>query len=535
MIVVMLIQNLMEADVTELFSSFQLGGMKLANRIVMAPMTRSRVTPADALGPLNATYYAQRASAGVIISEAMAVSPGARGYLLTPGLYSTEQVEGCTQVVDAVHKAGGRIFAQLWHVGRVAHHSVLPAGAQPLGPTSEPVEDLYVFGIQEDGTPGKVHVSPPRAMSDGDIAETIGQFATAARNAKRAGFDGVEILAANGYVFEQFLNSVVNTRSGAYGGGDPTSRCRLLLDTIDAIRAEIGNEFVLGVRLSPFGTFNKTPNDPETRQTFLHLARQLSERGVDYVHFNDEPVSIGHLNEDAVTNAGAGEIGTKRMIPDDFLAQFRKLYTGTVIACGALTAQRASEMLEAGIADLFAFGTPYIANPDLPERLRIEETLSEPRTAMFYGGGVEGFTDYPRLGGHDANDRQAVLAAAHRLNDAFSTHDVEGYFSGFTGDASFIFYYSKKPLMSRREYRKVFEQWEKEDNFKVLECRSLNQQVQFLSADIALFLHDVETDVDYQGERSTRYERETIVFRREPLGWLAVHEHLSLHNDEMRA
>lgn len=522
-------------NVPQLFTNYQLGGLELPNRIVMAPMTRSRVTGDDALSSLNADYYSQRATAGLIISEAIVVNPSGRGYMFTPGLYSPQQVEGCRKVADAVHKAGGRIVAQLWHVGRVAHESVLPAGETPVAPTGDPVDGLYVFGLDAEGRLGKVHVTPPRAMTEEDIEGTINSFAQAANNAKTAGFDGVEILAANGYLFDQFLNSVVNRRPGRFGGATVTSRCELLLQTIDAIRTAVGREFILGVRLSPFGNFNKMPSDPLAAETFLHLANELSRRRVDYVHFNDEPVSIGHLNQDSVENiAGAG---SGRMIPAQFLRDFRKRYSGSVMICGALTADSAGKMLADGDADLFAFGIPFIANPDLPTRLREDLPLSQPKTELFYGGDAEGYTDYPPYAnpGVEANTasdtRSEVLAAAQRLVDCFGGHDVKGYFNGFTPNATFIFYYLDRPLLSRQAYQTEWTVWEEDSGFRVIACRSLNQQVQILGSNVAIFLHDVETDVEYQGEHSTRFERETIVFERHESAWLAVHEHLSLHAD----
>ncbi|EJT04254.1 nuclear transport factor 2 family protein [Rhizobium sp. CCGE 510] len=526
-----------------LHTSFALGDIALPNRIVMAPMTRSRVSGNGALGALNASYYAQRASAGLIISEAMVVAPEGRGYLFTPGLHTEEQIDGCKIVVNAVHDAGGIIIAQLWHVGRVAHSSVLPNGSAPLGPTSDPVEDLYVFGLDDAGRPGKVHVTPPRAMTDAEIERVVQQFSAAAANARRAGFDGVEILAANGYLFDQFLNGVVNRREGRYGGSSVTTRCALVLETVEAIRAAVGDSFVLGVRLSPFGNFNKIPDDPATSETFLYLASKLAGR-TDYVHFNDEPVSIGHLNQSSVENAGedAAVRGFKRMIPDEFLNDFRRFYPGTVIACGGLTGETAQSMLDNGAADLFAFGVPFIANPDLPARLRDDLPLADPRTEFFYGGGEEGYSDYPAYAPPVADavesiDREApqVLAAARSLIDSFSRHDVQAYFDGFSSDATFMFYYVDKPLLSRSEYRDEWSEWERKDGFRVLECRSENQHVQLLDGGHAIFMHDVETDVQYQGEQSTRLERETIVFKRDRAGWIAVHEHLSLHPKEAAA
>ena len=302
-----------------LFEEYQLGRLKLPSRIVMAPMTRSRVASDNQLGDLNAKYYAQRATAGLIISEAIVVNPMGRGYLYTPGLYSTVQIEGARKVTDAVHQSGGRIFAQLWHVGRVSHSAVLPGNVAPIGPTDFAEPELFTFSI-EDNQPGKYQTTAPRALDDDEIAAIPEQFASAAENAISAGFDGIEILAANGYLFEQFQNSGVNTRNGRYGGETAESRCRLLVETVDAIQQCIGKEVLLGVRLSPFGTFNCIPEDDKTEETYLYAAKQLQSRQVDYVHFNDEPLSVGHLNDESFTQEEKDN--KKRLIPASFIKAF---------------------------------------------------------------------------------------------------------------------------------------------------------------------------------------------------------------------
>ena len=232
-----------------MFERYDLGGLILPNRIVMAPMTRSRVGPGDVPTELNAEHYRQRSSAGLIVSEGLVVSPDGKGYLFTPGLHTDAQIDGWRRVVGAVHRAGGRIFAQLWHVGRVAHVSTLPAGHAPLSSTDMWVADLETFGVNEDGRPGKVVVSRPRAMIQRDLDDIAAQFVQSAHNAERAGFDGIEILAGNGYVFEQFLNAACNTRTDRYGGQSPENRARLLLATLDAIRGAIEGRLPIGVRL----------------------------------------------------------------------------------------------------------------------------------------------------------------------------------------------------------------------------------------------------------------------------------------------
>ena len=380
-----------------MFERYDLGGLILPNRIVMAPMTRSRVGPGDVPTDLNAEYYRQRASAGLIVSEGLVVSPGGKGYLFTPGLHSGAQIDGWRRVVGAVHGAGGRIFAQLWHVGRVAHELTLPVGQAPLSSTDLWVADLQTFGITDDGKPGIVAVSRPRAMVQQDIDDLTAQFAQAARNAEQAGFDGIEILAGNGYIFEQFLNAACNTRTDRYGGQSPDNRIRLLLETIDTIKDAIGDRLPVGVRLSPYGFFNAMPRDDAVDETYLHLAEQLRTRGIAYVHFNDEPVSIGHLNADDADPAAETQV--RRLIPAPFLAQFKKIFGGPVILCGGLDAALAAQFLAAGSVDLVAFATSFLANPDLPARLRNGWPLNPPDTDKFYGGDARGYTDYPVYSG----------------------------------------------------------------------------------------------------------------------------------------
>ena len=381
------------------FRGFDLQGLDLRNRIVMAPMTRSRVGPGDTSTAMNAAYYAQRASCGLIISEAIVVSPRARGYLFTPGLYTADQVAGWRLVTAAVHREGGLILAQLWHVGRVSHRSVQPNGDAPLGPTNEHEPDLHTFAITDSGAPGPVTVSPPRALRRGEIGPLVDEFVGAAKSALRCGFDGVEILAANGYLFDQFLNSRVNTRTDAYGGQSPRNRARLLLETVDAILNGVKG-VRLGVRLSPFGTFNDMPDDDKAEETFFHIATALGSRDIAYVHFNDEPISIGHLNQPGVDNVGVadgdGDATPSRRVPARFLREFRARFGGPVMVCGALTADLAEAMLNEDLADLAVFGIPFVANPDLPERMRQGWELTPPRTDLFYGGGAEGYIDYPR-------------------------------------------------------------------------------------------------------------------------------------------
>jgi 2,4-dienoyl-CoA reductase-like NADH-dependent reductase (Old Yellow Enzyme family) len=342
------------------------------------------------------TYYQQRASAGLIVSEATLVSPQARGYLFTPGLFTDEQTDGWRRVVDAVHARQSIIFAQLWHCGRVSHESVLPPGQLPLSSTQFHMASLSTFAWTAEGAPGKVAVSAPRAMNTADFAAVTGQFGDAALRARAAGFDGIELLAGNGYLFEQFLNSAVNTRPDEYGGRTPHSRSRLLLEVIDEIIDRAGG-LRIGVRISPFGLFNGMKPDPRTEQTYMYLAAELDRRGITYVHFNDEPVSIGHLNQDVQHSVDPTEPDAekRRLIPASFFTDFRASYRGAVIICGGLTKDTAATFLADGSADLAAFGIDFIANPDLPRRLESGLPLAAPATELFYGGDARGYTDYP--------------------------------------------------------------------------------------------------------------------------------------------
>jgi N-ethylmaleimide reductase len=362
-----------------LFQPYDLKTLPLKNRTVMAPMTRCRAGEGDAPTPLMARYYAQRASAGLIITEGVPVSPQGRGYLWTPGLYTSEQVAGWKQVADAVHAADGSIFAQIWHVGRVSHHSLQPDGTAPEGPTDEQPEGASCFAYDEDGNPGNVPTSRPQALDADGIARVRDTFAQAARYARDADLDGVEIHGANGYLFDQFLNSVVNTRSDAYGGS-PENRCRFLLETVDAVADAIGADRT-GVRISPNGRYNAMPEDPEMEATFLHLAGELDRRGIAFLHVNDQ------------TTFGMPGI------PDGLLPMLRAAFSGPLILCGGYDAERAKAAIDQGLADLVAFGASFLANPDLPARLENGWPLNAPDMDTFYGGGEKGYTDYPAYQG----------------------------------------------------------------------------------------------------------------------------------------
>ncbi|MCP8896955.1 alkene reductase [Shinella daejeonensis] len=351
-----------------LFDSYDLSGLNLSNRIVMAPMTRARAL--DTIPPEHtALYYAQRASAGLIITESVQVSAQGRGYLCTPGIHTSEQTAGWKRTTDAVHRAGGRIFAQLWHVGRVSHTSLQEDGQPPVGPVAVPAADTLVQAYDADGQPGQVPASVPVALDIAGIRQVIEDFRRAARNALMAGFDGVEIHAGNGYLFEQFINGGLNTREDRYGGAPIANRLRLLLETVDAVSKEIGSTRV-GVRISPFARLADLQAFEGEEATWLALAGTLSQRRLAYIH--------------------ASDLGTP-----DFRHAFRNTWCGTLILAGGFTAETAQQALAANEADLVVFGRPFIANPDLVERLRHGWPLAEAGREALYGGGAHGYIDYP--------------------------------------------------------------------------------------------------------------------------------------------
>jgi N-ethylmaleimide reductase len=325
-----------------------------------------------------AEYYTQRAGAGLIISEATNISRIAMGYALTPGIFSPEQVDGWRLVTEQVHVAGGRIFLQLWHCGRMSHESLHP-GEPPVAPSAIHCEECQVFTVDEKGNGVLSPVSPPRALDSGEIRATVDDYAKAARNAMEAGFDGVEVHAANGYLIHQFLASNTNLRRDAYGG-DLAGRCRFLFEVMDAVLGEVPRGRV-GVRLSPLFGLNGIA-DADPAETFGHVAAHLNELGIAYLHAADTDVMRG---------------AAPKM--DTMLPFIRPRFRGPLMLNGAFDPMRAVDAIAAGDADLVAFGRMYLANPDLPERIRRGGPYNEPNPATFYGGGAEGYTDYPRLAG----------------------------------------------------------------------------------------------------------------------------------------
>ncbi len=357
---------------TSLFDPIKIGDIALANRIVMAPLTRNRAIAGNVAGPLTVEYYRQRATAGLIIAEASQISPMAQGYLDTPGIYSPEQIAGWRQVTDAVHAAGGKIVLQLWHVGRISHTSLLPDGGAPVSSTDK-VANASTFTSD-----GFVPVSKPRALRDDEIPGLIDDYRRAARNAIAAGFDGVEVHAANTYLIEQFLRDSVNDRSGPYGGS-VANRARLLLEVMQAVTDEIGAGRT-GVRLSPMTTFT-APLDSDPQALYGYIVEQLAPLGLAYLH---------------VIEGETGGTRTPEGKRFDYEALHRS-YPGAWMVNNGYARELAVDTLASGKADLVAFGRPFISTPDLVRRLRDDKPLNELRADKLYGGGAEGYTDYPAL------------------------------------------------------------------------------------------------------------------------------------------
>lgn len=349
---------------------YRLGKLLLKNRIVMAPLTRCRAGEQRIPNAMMVEYYRQRAGAGLIISEGTQISLQAIGYQNTPGIHSREQVEGWKEVCSEVHQEGGIIFAQLWHTGRISHPKLLPPGLHPVAPSPVAAEGKIKIGDE------KFDLPLPLKLTLNGVKETIRDYRKAGENAKAAGFDGVELHAANGYLPEQFLNDSTNLRTDEYGG-DADNRHRFILEVLDALLTVFGRQRV-GIRLSPsaarFGTL-----DSKAVETYSSLVKKLNALPLAYLHLVEPltPVPPGYLSH--------------------LLPHFRKLYKGTLITAGGYTPEKAHQVVEEGQADLVAFGRLFISNPDLPSRIFLEAPLNEPDTDTFYSGGIKGYTDYPSL------------------------------------------------------------------------------------------------------------------------------------------
>ncbi|MHA6288946.1 alkene reductase [Maricaulis sp. CAU 1757] len=354
-----------------LFKPLTVGAIQTRNRVFMAPLTRNRARPDGVPGELAAEYYAQRAGAGLIISEATQVSPRAKGYINTPGIHSDAQQAAWSRIVGGVHERGGKIALQLWHVGRISHVDLLPDGDKPLAPSAIRAKAQTVT------SEGMIDVSEPEAMTTKQIRQTVQDFADGARRARAAGFDLVEIHGANGYLIDQFLRDGSNKRDDAYGGSIE-NRSRFLIEIVDAVSDAVGADRV-GLRLSPTGAFNDM-HDSDPKALFTYIAKTLSDRGLAYLH--------------VVEDFGPAADGDD---PKAVLEAVSRAWDGVYIGNGGYEADRAANAVRGGHANAIAFGRAYLANPDLADRLARGAPLNTPRPETFYGGGREGYTDYPLL------------------------------------------------------------------------------------------------------------------------------------------
>jgi len=350
-----------------LFETLKMGSQTLENRVLMAPLTRARAEDNHVPGQLMAEYYAQRASAGLIIAEATMIMPGLSAFISEPGIYSQQQIKGWKKVSDAVHAKGGKIFLQIWHPGRAAH-PVLNDGAQPIAPSAIAIDG------QIHTPEGKLDYVVPRELSDAEIPAIIDGFIIAAENALLAGFDGVEVHAANGYLLDQFLRDGSNKRNGQYGGS-MENRARLLLEVLDAVCKVCGSDKV-GLRLSPLNGFNSML-DSDPLGLSIWLAEKLNEYNLAYLHL---------MRADFLQQQSG-----------DVLTLVRKHYHGVLISNMGFTADEANHGIEENQFDAVAFGTAFLANPDLPERFKVNAKLNEADPNTFYTPGPEGYIDYPTM------------------------------------------------------------------------------------------------------------------------------------------
>lgn len=368
--------------IDSLFQPLKLGRHILKNRVVLPPLTRSRSSqPGNIANELMATYYQQRAGTGFMISEGTQIEPRGQGYAWTPGIYTQEQIQGWRKVTDAVHDEGNIIFAQLWHVGRVSHTSLQPNGAAPIAPSAIAADNVKVFIETGPGAGALAEPSMPRALSTEEVKELVQLYAQAARNALAAGFDGVEIHCANGYLVNQFISQHSNQRDDEYGGS-LHNRLRFLREVVTAVAAVVGTDCV-GVRFAPL--FASTTEDrvymglleDDPHTTYLEAVQVLEDIGIAYL-------SIAEADWDNAPE-----------LPTDFRSAVRHAFSGRIIYAGRYTVERGVKTLEAGLGDLIAFGRPFIANPDLPQRIANGWPLNPVDPATMYGGTAQGYIDYP--------------------------------------------------------------------------------------------------------------------------------------------
>lgn len=361
----------------KLFSPLKVGALTLPNRVFMAPLTRLRsIEPGDIPTPLMAEYYRQRASAGLIITEATQISFQAKGYAGAPGLHTQEQLNAWKKITQAVHDEGGHIAVQLWHVGRISHNSLQPGQQAPVAPSAI-AADTRTTVRDETGAWVRVPCSTPRALETEEIPGIITDFRQATANAREAEFDYIELHAAHGYLLHQFMSPASNQRTDQYGGSIE-NRTRLTLEVVDATAAEWGAERI-GIRISPLGPFNGLDNGEDQEEAALYLIEELNKRHIAYLHISEPDWAGGKPYSDAFRDA------------------VRARFKGVIIGAGAYTAEKAESLIEKGFIDAVAFGRSYISNPDLVERLQQNAPLNEPDGETFYGGGAKGYTDYPKL------------------------------------------------------------------------------------------------------------------------------------------
>lgn len=361
----------------KLFTPLKVGAITAANRVFMAPLTRLRsIEPGDIPTPLMGEYYRQRASAGLIISEATQISAQAKGYAGAPGLHSPEQIAAWKKITDGVHAENGHMAVQLWHTGRISHASIQPGGNAPVAPSAINAGTRTSLR-DENGNSIRVDTSTPRALDISEIPGIIDDFRQAVANAREAGFDLVELHSAHGYLLHQFLSPSANQRTDEYGGS-AENRARLVLEVIDAVSKEWNAERI-GIRLSPIGTFQNTDNGDNEEADALYLIEELAKRGIAYLHLSEPDWAGG------------------QPYTDEFREKVRARFPGPIVGAGAYTPEKAENLIAKGLIDAVAFGRDYIANPDLVERLRHKAELNPQRPESFYGGGAEGYTDYPTL------------------------------------------------------------------------------------------------------------------------------------------
>ncbi len=356
----------------KLLNNMQLGSLDLKNRVIMAPMTRMRSMPDGVPTDLNATYYAQRAGAGLIITEATAISKGSLGYINAPSIYNADHVDGWKKVVNAVHAEGGKVFLQMFHVGRISHHDLL-GGSEPVAPSSVPARgEVHTLS-------GKKSYSTPRALELSEITDVITEFKIAAQHAKDAGFDGIELHAANGYLLNQFIDSTSNRRTDNYGGSKE-NRGRFLFEVIDAV-TKVWDSNRVGIRLSPSGLLHDA-GDSNPRDTYGYIIEKLNDYNLAYLHLMNPTLPIDNHPE----------------MEPDVIGFYGKLYKGNVIMNGGFTRETGNDLVESGQADMISYGKLFISNPDLPKRFELNAGYNEFDPNSIYGGsGAEGYTDYPIL------------------------------------------------------------------------------------------------------------------------------------------